>query len=119
MYLGATIKQQCGKEFDQKLDFVTKEVGGGAFQGLRERRGNTQFNKKLGKKWRWRKTREQKHRMSTPIYLQWQRLIPSPAKSNGCPKLELSWAWEPMGSEGPLLLSERKTPKILFLMETK
>ena len=28
MYLGATIKQQCGKEFDQKVDFVTKEVGG-------------------------------------------------------------------------------------------
>ena len=109
MDLGATIKQQCGKEFDQKVDFVTKEVGGGAFQGL--------F--KLGKKWRWRKTREQKHRMSTPIYLQWQRLIPSPAESNGCPKLELSWAWEPTGSEGPLLLSERKTPKVLFLMETK
>ena len=32
MYLGATIKQQCGKEFDQRVDFVTKEVGGGHFR---------------------------------------------------------------------------------------
>ena len=49
MYLGATIKQQCGKEFDQKVDFVTKEVGGGHFRDFGKEEGIPSSTKNWGK----------------------------------------------------------------------
>ena len=47
------------------------------------------------------------------------RLIPSPAKHNDCPKLELPGAWEPPCKHYTLSLGEKKTLKVLFLMERK
>ena len=59
MYLGATIKQQCGKEFDQKLDFVTKEVGGG-ISGTSGKKREYPVQQKIGEKMEMEKNKRTK-----------------------------------------------------------
>ena len=53
---------------------------------------------------------------------QWWRLIPSPAKHNDCPKLELSRVLEPPCRHYTFSLIREKAPKVFFFffcMETK
>ena len=60
MYLGATIKQQCGKEFDQKLDFITKEVGGGGISGTSGKKREYPVQQKIGEKMEMEKNKRTK-----------------------------------------------------------
>ena len=61
MYLGATIKQQCGKEFNQKLDFVTKEVGGGGgILGTSGKKREYPVQQKIGEKMEMEKNKRTK-----------------------------------------------------------